>query len=153
MASGSAGLGREVAWGQCRLTLPWIKELSSSPVEERVRGVLKPLVKRGDIPEDIPRAIYEGSRTPGVCKQMLAALRSGVSFRSVKPSASSSTRSSPPYSLISPPEARLTPPPTSPPSCNYSTPRCRATHIQRLGTLALRQRPSRIKPGTEYTSR
>ena len=81
---GSAGLGREIAWSQRLLTLRGVGEFFFRPTERRVRSMLKLLIKNGDIPEELVRALYEDSVQPGVTKQMLAALRAGVSLRGVK---------------------------------------------------------------------
>ncbi|MDA0797215.1 MAG: alpha/beta fold hydrolase [Chloroflexi bacterium] len=81
---GSAGLGREIAWSQRLLTLPGVGEFFFRPTERRVRSMLKLLIKNDDIPEDLVQALYEASLQPGVTKQMLAALRAGVSLRGVK---------------------------------------------------------------------
>ena len=81
---GSAGLGREIAWSQRLLTLPGVGEFFFRPTERRVRSMLKLLIKHADIPEELVQALYEESLRPGVTKQMLAALRAGVTLRGVK---------------------------------------------------------------------
>lgn len=82
---GSAGLGREIAWSQRLLTLPGIGKFFFRPTERRARAMLKLLIRRGAIPESLVQEIYEESKEPGVTRQMLAALRAGVSILGVKP--------------------------------------------------------------------
>lgn len=82
----SAGLGREIGWAQRLLTLPGVGEFFFRPTKRRVHAMLKLLIRRGDIPEELFQSLYEDSLEPGVTKQMLTALRAGVTLRGVKPS-------------------------------------------------------------------
>jgi pimeloyl-ACP methyl ester carboxylesterase len=80
----SAGLGRHIAWSQRLIAVPGVGELFFRPTRGRVQRMLRLLVRKGQIDEELAEALYEDSRAPGVLRQMLAALREGVTLRGVK---------------------------------------------------------------------
>ena len=84
---GSAGLGRHIAWSERLMTLPGVSELFFRSTEGQVRRMLRLLIRRGRVADDLAAALFADSQTPGMLRQMLAALREGVSLRGVKTTA------------------------------------------------------------------
>ena len=83
----SAGLGRQIAWSQRLMTLPGVGEFFFRPTEQRVRALLKLLLRTSAPPEDLVAELWAARSGHDVTRQMLSALRAGVGLRGVKRSA------------------------------------------------------------------
>ena len=82
---GTAGLGRRIAFSQRVLTLPLVGEAMFRPSRRRVRRMLAMLVRDWDADaERLVDELYAIRREPGVARQMLEVLRSGINLFGVK---------------------------------------------------------------------
>jgi pimeloyl-ACP methyl ester carboxylesterase len=80
-----AGLGREIALSQRLLSLPIVGEVVFRPSVGRIRRMLRLLIRDpGGVSEELVQELYRARAQPGVARQMLAVLRSGVNVLGVK---------------------------------------------------------------------
>lgn len=81
------GFGREIAWTDRLLTLPWIGDFLFKPRISGLKKMMRMLLADPNLASDeLVQALYEERLKPGVPEQMLAALRAGVGLRGVKDS-------------------------------------------------------------------
>jgi pimeloyl-ACP methyl ester carboxylesterase len=83
----SAGLGIEIAFSQRLLSLPLVGEIVFRPSAQRVRSMLRLLLRNGDaVSAELVDALHMARLEPGVSGQMLGVLRAGVNVLGVKQS-------------------------------------------------------------------
>lgn len=83
----SPGFGKEIAWTDRLLILPWIGDFLFKPRVSGMRNMMRMLLADpSKASDELVQALYEERLQPGVPGQMLAALRVGVGLRGVKDS-------------------------------------------------------------------